>query len=112
MKNQNKNIKGYSKLNNKKEIELEKSHLSPPGDTLAEILQSLNMTIYDASDKSGLTISQLNSLYLGILPITPNIAYKLYKLTGVSDDFWLSRDASYQLEKDRLEKLQKSKNGK
>jgi HTH-type transcriptional regulator/antitoxin HigA len=69
---------------------------TPPGDTLAETLESLGMTQIELSDRVGLSRKTINQIIQGIAPITAETAVKLETALGTPAAFWLNLDANYQ----------------
>lgn len=81
--------------------------VSPPGDTIADILDEKKMTISDFAQRMGYSGRQANSLLSGQREITPQIAERLQETIGASSDFWMKRELLFR---ERLERLQRCSN--
>src|SRR5665213_197190 len=69
---------------------------TPPGDSLAETLETLGMTQIDLADRVGLSRKTINQIIQGVAPITAETAVKLETALGTPAAFWLNLDANYQ----------------
>lgn len=74
-----------------------------PGETLRDILTSLNMSQVDLADRTGLTPKTINEIVKGKNPITPDTAIKLASVFGTSSTFWNNLERNYQETITRLE---------
>ena len=70
--------------------------LSPPGDTIQDILDEKEWSLDTFSIKMGLTNQQASQLIDGTLKINPSNALRLSEVVGSSQDFWLNREAQYR----------------
>jgi HTH-type transcriptional regulator/antitoxin HigA len=70
--------------------------LSPPGDTIQDILDEKEWSLDTFSIKMGFTHQQASQLIDGILKINPSHALRLSVVVGSSQDFWLNREAQYR----------------
>lgn len=77
--------------------------LSPPGDTLADLLEERAIRQNELATRMGVTPKFVNELIAGKVAITPSTALALEKTLGTSAGFWLSRDAKFQEIKARNE---------
>ncbi len=83
--------------------------VSPPGQTLADTLESLGMSQAELSERTEISENIISEIIKGKAPITPEIALKLELALGVSAPFWNNRELNYrdalarQAEKQRLE---------
>lgn len=68
----------------------------PPGETLRETLDALQMAQADLARRTGLSIKHINQIVQGAAPITPDTALALGRATGVPAGFWARLDANYQ----------------
>ena len=68
----------------------------PPGETLRDTLEALEMTQADLARRTGLSTKHINQIILGGAPITPETALALERVTGVAAGFWARLDANYQ----------------
>lgn len=80
--------------------------LSPPGDTLADMLEERAIRQNELATRMGVTPKFVNELIAGKVAITPSTALALEKSLGTSAAFWLARDARYQEAKARKEATQ------
>lgn len=72
--------------------------IEPPGKVIEEILlRTLPITLKDLSKASGATRQELSRVIHGDRSITPLIAKRLEKATGVSGMIWLSIQNEYDL---------------
>lgn len=69
----------------------------PPGDTLKETIEELNISQKELALRTGLTAKTISQLINSKAPITPNIADKLELVTGVPCIFWLNLENNYRL---------------
>ncbi|EHK9184857.1 ImmA/IrrE family metallo-endopeptidase [Vibrio vulnificus] len=82
--------------------------ISPPGETIVELLDESGLSIEDLSRKIGLSSQKSQRLLDGELSICQSLASRLESTFKVSSKFWLSRDSQYQAFKQRLEAKEKS----
>ncbi len=83
--------------------------VSPPGDTIADLLEERDWTQAQLADRLGYTTKHVSQLINGKAPITEETAIKLERVLGSTTRFWLNREAQYraQLAKiDQEERLQ------
>ena len=71
-------------------------YVSPPGETLRELLEEQSLPQRQLAVKIGVTPKHINSIVSGSSGISAEIALGLEKALGVPARFWLSRDAKYQ----------------
>lgn len=84
--------------------------LSPPGDTIADILEERDWTQVEFAERMGLSKKQTNLILRGKAPITYETALKLESVLGSTAKFWLNREAQYReslARKEELERLNK-----
>ncbi len=81
--------------------------VSPPGDTIIDILEEQNIPLSSFAVEMGSTIDNINELINGRLSINKRIASKLETYLGVSEEFWLTREEHYRLS---FEKIQQANN--
>ena len=71
--------------------------VSPPGETLAEILKERGITKNEFANRMGMTKKTINQLIKGKVEITICIAYKMGLILGVpSARFWIERERLYR----------------
>jgi len=90
-------------------LELKKSLLSCPGDTIQEHIDHIGMPQAELAERLGRSIPKLNELIKGKAPINKETAIKLEYVLGVPASFWLNVERQYQdelLEIGQLEHLE------
>lgn len=75
----------------------------PPGSTLQETLEYLDMTQKEFAGRMGMAPKTINEIIKGKAPITAETAIKLETVLGISADFWTTMEANYRTDKARLE---------
>ena len=70
--------------------------VSPPGDTIADLIEERDWTQVQLSERLGFTPKHVSQLINGKTPITEEIALKLTKVLGSTETFWLNREADYR----------------
>lgn len=78
--------------------------VSPPGDTIADILEERNLTVEQLTETLGYSSEFVNLLIKGEVSINEEIAIKLEQVIGFTADFWLRYEAQYQAGLARLQK--------
>lgn len=76
--------------------------VSPPGDTIADLLEERNWTQAHLAQLLGYTTEHISLLINGKAPIHEETALKLEKVLGSTAAFWLSREAQYQVNLARM----------
>lgn len=71
-------------------------HISPPGETLAELLESRGMSQVELAAQTGRPEQHINEMVAGKAPITPEMAIQLERSLGAPASFWNNRDARYR----------------
>jgi len=79
-------------------IELAKSLISPPGDTLQEHLDFIGMSQAELAERMGRPKEEIIDLIKGREPITAATAFQLEKVLGIPVNFWLNRENTYRKE--------------
>ena len=83
--------------------------VSPPGDTILDLLLERDWTQSQLSERLGYTTKHISQLINGKAPIHEETALKLERVLGSTAGFWLNREAQYRAqlakmeEQDRLE---------
>ncbi len=78
------------------ESEYRPRSVSPPGSTVADILEERSMSQADLATRLGSTPKFVNELVKGKASISRKTALQLERTLGVAADFWLAREARYQ----------------
>ncbi|MDI6686640.1 MAG: ImmA/IrrE family metallo-endopeptidase [Desulfobacterales bacterium] len=93
-------------LTAKKRYEFEPDYAIPPGETLKEVMESLNMTQKELAIRTGLTVQSLNRIFKGEQPITYDTANKLELATSIRARMWNNLESQYQ---EQLAKIKECK---
>ena len=83
-------------LRAKKRYGFEPDYAIPPGETLKEVMESLDMTQKELAVRTVLTVQSLNRIFKGDQPITYETANKLELTTGVPARMWNNLEAQYR----------------
>lgn len=67
-----------------------------PGETLKDILESLNMTQVQLASRTGLHVKTINEIIKGLNPVTSDTALKLSMVFGMSESFWNNLQKNYE----------------
>lgn len=71
--------------------------VSPPGWSLEELLEERGLSQAELARQTGFTPKHVNGVVKGRARISPDFALALERVLGTPADFWLVRDAHYQL---------------
>lgn len=82
--------------------------VSPPGETIIELLDEFGLSIDELSKQLGLSSHKGQKLLDGDITISESLAHKLETVLRVSSRFWLTRDSLYQSYKREIEVKEKS----
>lgn len=94
------------------DLELKKSLLSCPGDSIQEHIDTIEMSQAELAERLGRSVPKLNELIKGKAPITKETSTKLEYVLGVPASFWLNLERQYQdelLEIEQMEELEQCK---
>jgi len=89
-----------------KTLELKKSLVSPPGESIQENIDFIGMSQAELAERLGRSIPKLNELIKGKAPITKDTAIKLEYVLGIPASFWLNLERQYQEELMQIEQLE------
>lgn len=81
--------------------------VSPPGKTIADMLEDLGMSQAELARRLGRPTNKLNQIIKGTKAITADTALELESVLGLPASFWLNREQNYRLalsERERLER--------
>lgn len=70
-------------------------NVTPPGETLRDVLEERKIDIHAFSKSTGISIGELNAIIEGKGEISPIISSKLERATGISKQFWIVRELNY-----------------
>ncbi|BDI15566.1 XRE family transcriptional regulator [Nostoc cf. commune SO-36] len=97
-------------MENKIQNQYSPDYVSPPGDTLLEVLEERRMTQAELAERTGRPKKTINEIISGKAAITPETALQLELVFNIPASFWNNRERRYreflaqQEEKERLEK--------
>ena len=77
--------------------------ITPPGDTLGEMLNERRMSQKELADRTGRPIKTINEIIKGKSAISPETALQFEKVFGASAGFWIQREAHYREYLSRVE---------
>jgi addiction module HigA family antidote len=77
----------------------------PGGVVLRQCIEPLRLTITDAADALGVTRNTLSELVNGKRGISPEMAVRLSKVFGGTEDGWLVQQAQYELAQVRRDNI-------
>ena len=70
--------------------------VSPPGDTLAELIEERGIAQAELARRMGRPINAINEMVLGSKEITEDTALELERVLGTPAHFWLARESRYR----------------
>lgn len=68
----------------------------PPGDSLAEILESVSMTQSELASRMGRPLKTINEIVKGKTSITADTALQLERVLGTPASFWINLERNYR----------------
>lgn len=74
----------------------EPNWVSPPGETIADLLEERAWTQVEFAERTGFTTKHISLLINGKAPISEETALKLERVLGSTARFWLNREAHYR----------------
>jgi HTH-type transcriptional regulator/antitoxin HigA len=80
----------------------EPDYAVPPGETIREFLDELNMTQRELATRLDLSPKHVNQLVQGLVPLSTDVAARLELVTGMPARLWLRLEADYQAINHRL----------
>ena len=84
-------------------------YVSPPGETLSEILGMIGMSQAELADRTGRAKKTINEIVKGKAHITPKIALEFETVLGVSASFWNNRETQFREYSARIEEQERLK---
>lgn len=70
--------------------------VSPPGETLADVLDDRGLTPSDLALRMGLPTTRIHAILRGDAVIDPELAAELERILSVPAGFWLARELRYR----------------
>jgi addiction module HigA family antidote len=80
----------------KRRLPYEPTEVTPPGETLADLLQERSMTQAELADRMGCSQKTIDEVIKGKMPITSEMALQIENIFEIPVDYWLRHDAEYQ----------------
>ncbi|MEY2914970.1 MAG: hypothetical protein RLZZ184_4279 [Cyanobacteriota bacterium] len=71
-------------------------YVSPPGDTLLEVLEHRGMTQAELAERTGRPKKTINEIIKGKAAITPETALQLERVFNIPASFWNNRERHYR----------------
>lgn len=89
-------------------MSFEPNWVSPPGDTIKDILDDQNISIPYFASQMGSSIEVIQDLIVGQKIINQKIASKLEANLGVPEEFWLTREKQYRYHFEKIQSENKA----
>src|ERR1700733_12597112 len=70
--------------------------VSPPGETLADILEERGMSQAELAERTGRPLKTINEIIKGKTAITSETAIQIERVLGTPAEFWNQREAYYR----------------
>lgn len=86
-------------------LQLPRDFISPPGDTLSELLEENRMSQLEAASRCGVSVKHLNEVITAAAPLSARLALALEQVFQVPASLWMSLEANYRAD---LAKAQRS----
>ena len=87
----------------------EPDYAVPPGETLKEKAEQLEMDQRELATRLALSAKHVNRIIKGHATITHETAIRLERVTGIARSFWLNREAIYRERLARIEEIARLK---
>lgn len=84
-------------------VEFKPDWVSPPGDTILDLLEEKGWTQKELAVRLGYTDKHLSQLINGRVSLSIDAAARLERVLGGNVEFWMNREANYQRHKARIE---------
>jgi len=79
-----------------KNYKFDPDYAVPPGNTLLETLDYLNISQAEFAKRTGRPVKTINEIIKGKAAITPESALQFEKVLGVAASFWINLESNYQ----------------
>lgn len=83
-------------MNSERKTEYMPDYVSPPGSTLAEVMENLGISQQELADRSGRSRKTINEIVQGKSPITAETAIQFERVLGIPAHFWVARESKYR----------------
>jgi len=90
-----------------KKYEFDLDYAIPPGETLKELMESLEISQKELSKRTGLTVMSLNRIIKGKQPVTYDTANILELVTNVPAKMWNNLEANYREQLAKIKELER-----
>lgn len=90
-------------MSNKFQNQYVPNYVSPPGETLQEILEERGMSQTELAQRIGKPEKTINGIINGRTAITSEIALQFERVLGVSASFWNNRERRYRAFKTKFD---------
>lgn len=88
-------------------LDFSPDRVSPPGDTIIDLMDEHGLTDEELSKKIGLSVRKGQQLLNGHIHLSECMASKLQEIFNVSIDFWLKREYAYRKHIENLNNINK-----
>lgn len=82
-------------------------YVSPPGETLQEVLEERGMSQAELAERTGRPKKTINEIINGKAAITPETALQLERVLGIPASFWNNRERRYREARVRAEEQER-----
>ncbi|WP_414528704.1 HigA family addiction module antitoxin [Nodularia chucula] len=82
-------------------------YVSPPGETLQEILEERGMSQAELAERTGRPKKTINEIINGKAALTPETALQIERVLGISASFWNNRERQYREALARIEEKER-----
>lgn len=83
-------------MNSRMENQYTPDEVSPPGETLLEVLESRQMSQAELADRTGRPRKTINEIVRGKSQITAETAIQFERVLGIPASFWIAREQNYR----------------
>jgi HTH-type transcriptional regulator / antitoxin HigA len=77
-------------------IPYEPNQVTPPGGTLADLLEERSMTQAELADRMECSQKTIDEVIKGRMPITSEMALQIENIFEIPADYWMRHEAEYQ----------------
>lgn len=95
----------------KRQYGFEPDYAVPPGETLREVMESLDMSQRELAQRTGLTVQTLSRIFKGEQPISYETANRLELATNVPARMWNNLEAEYREQRAKMAERERLQDG-
>lgn len=95
----------------KRQYGFEPDYAVPPGETLREVMASLDMNQRELAERTGLTVQTLSRIFQGEQPVSYETANRLELATNVPARMWNNLEAEYREQLAKMAERERLQNG-